>query len=154
VKCRYPECDAKATRRNACERHYRAEMRAEKIKTANFCGCGCGERTLYTFVWGHHTRLFSNEEQARRGRQNTGASMRDRGAGKSYRKVGRRHEHRRVMENLIGRPLRSDEIVHHRNGDKRDNRPENLQLMTRREHILEHLPAMREAANAKRKTTI
>jgi hypothetical protein len=40
-------------------------------------------------------------------------------------------EHRHVMEQVLERALLSKEEVHHRNGVRTDNRPENLELWTR-----------------------
>jgi HNH endonuclease len=43
--------------------------------------------------------------------------------------------HRLVMEEQLGRPLRSDEIVRHRDGDLVNNDPTNLVVLSRREHF-------------------
>lgn len=38
------------------------------------------------------------------------------------------YQHHLVMEDLIGRRLLPEETVHHKNGVRHDNRPENLEL--------------------------
>lgn len=62
-----------------------------------------------------------------------------------------------VMENELGRMLNSDEIVHHIDGDRTNDHPSNLVVMTRGEHIglhktrytkgflLSHLRKMRDS---------
>ena len=57
-------------------------------------------------------------------------------------------EHRYIMEKHIGRMLENDETVHHINHVKDDNRIENLQLMTFKEHAGLH---MRERWEMKKK---
>lgn len=46
--------------------------------------------------------------------------------------------HRVVMENFLQRILNSDEVVHHKDDNKKNNRIENLEVMTLKEHTRMH----------------
>jgi len=50
------------------------------------------------------------------------------------------YEHRLIMEYFLGRTLGKDEIVHHKDGNKLNNKIENLELMSRADHTAYHIP--------------
>jgi hypothetical protein len=58
--------------------------------------------------------------------------------GNGYRQVSvmgkRTYEHRQIAEKVIGRPLSDDEAVHHKDGNRLNNSPDNLVVMKRSDH--------------------
>jgi hypothetical protein len=54
------------------------------------------------------------------------------------------YEHVVVMMEYLGRPLYPTEVVHHRNGNRADNRIENLESITPEEHQRHHADTTRE----------
>lgn len=48
-------------------------------------------------------------------------------------------EHRHIMQLHLGRKLSFNEVVHHIDGNKRNNNLSNLEVMTRSEHIKHHI---------------
>jgi len=58
---------------------------------------------------------------------------------RTQKKDGRTHlVHRIIMEHAIGRKLHRTELIHHKNGDRMDNRIENLEITTPKEHSIHH----------------
>jgi hypothetical protein len=61
------------------------------------------------------------------------------------------YEYILIAEEMLGRYLAKGEIVHHKNGDQTDNRPDNLEVITQSDHIKLH---MKELHNEKWKKNL
>lgn len=64
---------------------------------------------------------------------------------------GGRKRARKIMGRYLNRRLITDECVHHKNGMEDDNRLENLQIMSRREHARFHLKGKPRSEEVKKK---
>lgn len=81
--------------------------------------------------------------EGRKGGTTRGEQVKARSQGRTYTKTDGRHAHRVVMEQVLGRQLRPGEIVHHKDGNKLNNAPENLEIISSQsEHTRVHLPGM------------
>jgi len=121
------------------------------------CECGCGQDAGYykktrnyanvfkgqpkRFINHHNTKTNSSEEQSRRGRFNDGSKLRGKptGKGTAYTHYHQKHLHRVIAEQKLGRELLKGEVVHHIDGNKHNNHPENLEVMSSQsEHCRKH----------------
>lgn len=131
-----PYIDPDARRANQQERSRRYR---ERLKVAKYGPDAAGQNMSGRH--GNHAR------GPRNGRWNGGVYLSTEGyvmrpvpLGHHLRQAhGYAYEHDLIMEEIIGRPMNTaTEIVHHRNGIRTDNHPDNLCIETRAVHAREH----------------
>jgi hypothetical protein len=100
------------------------------------CKCGCGNPIIPKKHHSYYNAKYIN------GHNRTGKGT-YRYINEGYIRIllpngSRIYEHVLIMENYLGRKLNKDEIVHHKNKVKTDNRIRNLELTNRSEHMKIH----------------
>lgn len=97
---------------------------SEKIRLG--FGLFCNKKCRYTYMVGENHPTWK------------GGTIDSSGYKQVYVKGKIVRDHRIVYEEHHGVSLSSNDVIHHKNGVKNDNRIENLQLMTRSEHTSLH----------------
>lgn len=124
IECETLGCDSPAEVQRKCEAHYASWRSFGNFDLPSVCRIrGCGKRPVLNRLGNSRGRCEEHDTVPE------GTVRVDRsGYARVFRSGDWLPEHRDVMERHVGRRLVEGENVHHINGDRADNRIENLEL--------------------------
>lgn len=99
----------------------------------NLCACGCGALVRQKWHIGHNRRGVPPTNKIG-GTVENGYRFIYQPSHPAADAQGYVAEHRLVVERALGRYLHGNEVVHHLNGNRLDNRLANLAVLTKAEH--------------------
>ena len=105
------------------------------------CACGCGKKIRTgKYYRGHSPKIHTIFRAKNLKIKNKGKGWIDHCGYRILKRDGKDiREHRYLMEQHLGRKLDLSEHIHHKNGNRLDNRIENLEIMTNSEHNSRHI---------------
>lgn len=122
-----------------CEKCGKTILRYKcEIREHVFCSTGCSRSFLSRRMTVINQQL-NPSRMTDQTREKLRESHLNSGEGKTYSKVYGRHEHRVVAEQMLNRPLKKGEVVHHIDKNRRNNSIENLIIFpSQKDHAFWH----------------